>query len=171
MNNKVYICIRKKDNIIIDDKILLLNKKEETKKSYTLLKNILEYLNIPFDVNDIMYTSSGKPYLKNNNIKFNYSHSKNYIAIAVSNDLVGIDIEDEFNISDDARKLYLNGINNNLRKSWVMKEAYCKVIGDFTDEYFKNLDIDKINEQKYVISNYDYDVVLFFKGKKKIELL
>ena len=85
---------------------------------------------------------------------------------------VGVDIQDNFKMSDDAISLYLKGIKNNLRKSFVAKEAYCKLIGNFDDEYFKNIDINSISENKYEINNIEYDLVLFYEGsKKKIDII
>ena len=67
-------------------------------------------------------------------------------------------IEDEFYISDEARKMYLPGIVDIFRKVFVTKEAYCKLLGDFDDEFFKKLNINKIFNNKYEISldNFDY---------------
>ena len=53
-----------------------------------------------------------------------------------------------------------------------MKEAYCKLLGDFDDDFFKKLDVDNISKNKYEINNDDYDLVLFYEGKvKKINII
>ena len=58
---------------------------------------------------EIKYSKTGKPYFKNSVIYFNYSHSKNYIACAISNKEVGIDIEEtNTNISDKVSNKYLD---------------------------------------------------------------
>ena len=169
--DKIYICIKNIDDITINDDIKYCSFKEETKKAYTLLSNMLDKLGIKFDINSIKYKNNGKPYIINSDIKFNYSHSKNYIACVVSNTDVGIDIEDIFNISNSARCLYLKNIDSNYRLAWVKKEAYCKLLGDFDDEYFKNLDINKIKCNSYIISNDKYDCVCDYEGEKKIVLV
>ena len=161
--DKIYICIKNKDDITISDDIKFCNFKDETKKAFALL--------IKFDINSIKYKDNGKPYIINSNIKFSYSHSKNYIACVVSNIELGIDIEDIFNISNSARCLYLKNVDSNYRLSWVKKEAYCKLLGDFDDEFFKNLDINKIKCNSYIISNDKYDCVCYYEGEKKIVLM
>ncbi len=165
--NKIYICIKNIDDITINDDIKYCSFKDETKKAYTLLSNMLDKLGIKFDINTIMYKDNGKPYIISSDIKFNYSHSKNYIACVVSNTDVGIDIEDIFNISNSARSLYLKNIDSNYRLAWVKKEAYCKLLGDFDDEFFKNLDINRIKCNSYIISTDKYDCILYYEGNKK----
>lgn len=165
--DKIYLCIKNKNDITINDDIRYCKFKDETKKAFTMLSNILDKLGIRFDINNIKYNDNGKPYIVDSNIKFNYSHSKNYIACVVANINVGIDIEDIFNISNSARCLYLKNVDSNYRLAWVKKEAYCKLLGDFNDEFFKNLDINKIKCNNYIISNDKYDCVLYYEGDKK----
>ncbi len=131
----------------------------------------MEKENIPFNINEIKISKSGKPYFINNIIKFNYSHSKNYIACVISNDEIGIDIEDEFKISKEAVKLYLNNEKNNLRYKWVKKEAYFKYKEYFDDEEFKKTKSEQINENYYVIDNEEYTCITFYKGTKQIIFL
>ena len=165
--DKIYICIKNKDDITIKDDTNYYSFKDETKKAYTLLSNMLDKLGIKFNINSIKYKDNGKPYIINSDIKFNYSHSKNYIACVVSNVEVGIDIEDIFNISNSARCSYLNNIDSNYRLAWVKKEAYCKLLGDFDDEFFKKLDINKIECNSYIISDDKYDCIVYYEGDKK----
>lgn len=169
MQNKIYLSIRNKDNIKIDNKINFPKyiKREESMRAYTLLNLMFNLLNIKFDIEKIKYTENGKPYIENSYIKFNYSHSHNFIACVISSSDVGIDIEDEFEISEEARKLYLKKINFYARKDWVMKEAYCKLLGNFNDEIFKKIDTKKINKNKYEIEKENYDCVIFYEGLKK----
>ena len=169
--DKIYICIKNKDDITISDDIKFCNFKDETKKAFALLSNMLDKIGIKFDINSIKYKDNGKTYIINSNIKFSYSHSKNYIACVVSNIELGIDIEDIFNISNSARCLYLKNVDSNYRLSWVKKEAYCKLLGNFDDEFFKNLDINKIKCNSYIISNDKYDCVCYYEGEKKIVLM
>ena len=93
---------------------------------------------IIFNTND-----KGKPFLKENSIHFNITHSGDWVLAAFSNDIVGIDVElihkvnydiatrffstkecnDLFNIIDDeARKSYFFDL-------WTLKESYLKAIG------------------------------------------
>ena len=172
-SNCIYLSIVKKDDIGISeiDFPSYINR-VESKIAYSLLFKMFNYLNLYVDIDDIYCSSNGKPYIKNSNIKFNYSHSKNYIACCVSDVDIGIDIEDDFKMSDEARMMYLSGIKDNYRKAFVIKEAYCKLLGDFDDDFFKCLDINSISKNKYEINNDTYDLVMFYEGKnKKINII
>ena len=168
MIDNIYISIKKKDDIVIRNlEFPDFIKRDESKKAVSLLFDMFNYLGLDININDIYHSNNGKPYIKNSNIKFNYSHSNNYIACSVSNVDMGVDIEDEFKMSDDARRLYLSGIKDNFRKVFVTKEAYCKLLGDFDDDFFKCLDINSISKNKYEINNDTYDLVLFYEGNNK----
>lgn len=173
MGNSIYLSIKKKSEVKINDlKFPDFIKRDESKKAFSLLFEMFNYLGLDININDIYYSNNGKPYIKNSNIKFNYSHSNNYIACCVSYVDMGIDVEDEFNMSDEARIMYLSGINDDIRRNFVTKEAYCKLLGKFDDEFFKKLDINSISKNKYEINNSDYDLVLFYSGKtKKINMI
>ena len=173
MGNSIYLSIKKKSEVKINDlKFPDFIKRDESKKAVSLLFDMFNYLGLDININDIYHSNNGKPYIKNSNIKFNYSHSNNYIACSISSVEMGVDIEDEFKMSDDARRLYLSGIKDNFRKVFVTKEAYCKLLGDFDDDFFKKLDVDNISKNKYEINNDDYDLVLFYEGKvKKINII
>jgi 4'-phosphopantetheinyl transferase len=83
----------------------------------------------------------GKPYLKNYpDIHFNLSHSENYVACAVSDSPVGVDIEYIHDIDLNIAKHYFYGseyeyiLNNDNKKKaffelWVLKESYMKMTG------------------------------------------
>lgn len=83
----------------------------------------------------------GKPYLKNyESIYFNLSHSEKYVACAVSDSPVGVDIEYIHDIDLNLAKHYFYGNeydyvldNSNTKKAffelWVLKESYMKMTG------------------------------------------
>ena len=170
MNQNIYLCIRKKDEIKPDLTIEFPSniKREESKKAYTLLKIILKQLNKELDMKKIKISEYGKPYNEDNTFQFNYSHSKNYIACAVSTEKVGIDIEDEFIISQEANDLYLHTSEENAKYHWVMKEAYFKWKEKFTDKDFKNCNIETIPCYHYIIENEDYTCIVCYENKKNI---
>ncbi len=168
MKDYIYLSISKKNNIEISN-INFPNfiTRKESKQAYSLLFKMFNYLGLSININDIFISETGKPYIKNSKIKFNYSHSKNYIACCISNVELGIDIEDEFKISSEAAKLYVPNSNGEYRKEFVTKEAYCKLLSKFNDELFKQLDIKKIKKNKYTIFKKEYDLVLYYEGKSK----
>ena len=95
-----------------------------------LLKKQLNYLKLQLP--EICISANGKPYFINSNLFFNYSHSKNYIACAISFYEVGIDIEETTrNINDDISKKYLDNVIENEKRieTWVKKESYSKLNG------------------------------------------
>ena len=168
MKDSIYLRIIKKDNIEISNiDFPDFIKRDESKKAFSLLFDMFDYLGLSVNSNDIYCSENGKPYIKNSNVYFNYSHSKNYIACCVGFVDVGVDIEDEFDISIDAASLYLSGIKKDYRKAFVTKEAYCKLLGDFDDAFFKKIDINNISKNKYEISKDEYDLVLFYDGNIK----
>ena len=159
----IYISIQKKDDILIDNNISFPKNitRNESKKAYSLLKKMMEVVGISFDISKIKIAENGKPYFIDNSCKFNYSHSNKYIACALSNTEVGIDIEDDFKVSLEAASLYLNNSSSNLRYQWVMKEAYFKLRGDFSDNQFKKIRIDDIHSFHHIIEKDDYLCIVF----------
>lgn len=108
-----------------------------------IVKNIASnVLNI--DPNDIIFSRQkyGKPYIKGYpDFHFNISHTKNAIAIAISDYPVGVDVERirkvEFKIADrffaSLECQYINppttGADQRFFEIWTKKEAYVKWIG------------------------------------------
>ncbi len=163
-NEVLYYTIVKKDDILFADGCSM------HEKARYLLKWMLDYLGMEFC--DIGISDYGKPYFKSGDIRFNYSHSNNYIACAVSFFEVGVDIEDTGRkISDRVSNRYLDGerdIKKRLEK-WVRKEAYGKLKGLGLLIDFSKINLDEvcnknifINNEHYVCSIYsDYSGVIF----------
>lgn len=152
----------------------------EDDKLRSLLAEILVYYGLTKDFFllkkdiQIVSTSYGKPYLKNiNNIYFNISHSGDYVICAISDHLVGIDIE---KIGTKHEKLikvlhkreiaYLNEIPYKFRRQvfynlWSLKESYVKYLGfglsfSLAKFYFK---------KEYNTLNVYREDKKYFKGK------
>lgn len=93
-----------------------------------------------------------KPYIKNYNMDFNVSHSKEMVACAISDKTVGIDIEyiDKDIDLNIAKHYFYNSEYTNILKSnnkakeffkyWVLKESFMK----YTSLGF-NLNLDEFN--------------------------
>ena len=132
----VYYSIFNKKDIIVTD----TSDRLETKQAQVVLKKMLDYFNLK--IPEIYTISNGKPYFKDLNIYFNYSHSKNYIACAISYYEVGIDIEETTRkINDDIAKKYLDNVIGNEKRieTWVKKEAYSKLKGLGFQMKFQNI--------------------------------
>ena len=109
-------------------------------KSYVMLRELLEQRGLihPFQ---FTYNEHGKPYLKDYpEVHFNLSHCKNGIAVTVSDQTVGIDIESYRSVSDSLLRYTMNEEEQQLiRESddpirtfteyWTKKEAVFKLRG------------------------------------------
>lgn len=137
----------------VQKKILSYRFRIDQLRSFTseLLKYyyLAKFLNIPFSEIKIVVTDLGKPILENelNNIHFSISHSGDYVAIAVSDQLVGIDIEKiDSNISileigqhifSPSENSAINGELNNFFMLWTKKESLFKALGTgFINDYY-----------------------------------
>jgi len=104
-----------------------------------LLNHALNKIGINDHVFDV--DKYGKPYLKNySDVYFNLSHSAEYVACAVSDSPVGVDIEYVTDIDLNLAKQFFYGTeyeyilaNNDQKKAffelWVLKESYMKMTG------------------------------------------
>lgn len=150
---------------------------------YFLREFLSYYLQIDFDKVAISYSKSGKPYLNakiNSNLKFNYSHSGDYIIYAfTSDDEIGVDIEEikdipEFDelsrthFSDEEQSIYFALKNTDEKKQlfykiWTRKEALLKAEGSGITIDLKSLTVfdtkDKnVNQVKVKFLNKDYSI-------------
>ena len=120
------------------------------------LKELLEKNNVPYNSLDYYINAYGKPYLKNNKIFFNISHSFDYVVTAISNNEIGIDIEKirktPINVINQfatkREKEYILSSNDNIEerifKIYTLKEAYFKMLGT---------NLNNILEVEFIIKN------------------
>lgn len=155
-NNKIYYKIICKNDYHI---------KSETMLARKALKEMMSELKLQDD--QIIVTETGKPFFKNINIKFNYSHSRNYILVALSSSELGVDIEEERVISDSVSNKYLNCVDQKDRlKYFVIKESYVKLL-DNPEILYEDIDIDKIVFKKYIIETNKYIASIMYDGELK----
>lgn len=157
-NEKIYFTIVEKEN----SKYM---KYTDTEAAKLILSDLLKVLG--YDFKKLKFSRDGKtkkPYFKNSKIKFNYSHSKKYIACVVSIVEVGIDIEEKDRIvSERVSKKYLSDETNKEDRieEWVKKEAYSKMNGMGIKINFKNLDLMNINKYNIVKKDKDYVLAIY----------
>jgi len=134
---------------------------EKNISSEELLKKVLKKYHIEYD---IFYNEYGKPYLKNNELYFNISHSKDYTVLVTSNKEIGVDIQYlTFNektrdriCTEEEQKIAINELE--FTKIWAKKEAYIKKIGIGLEYGMKNVDTTKIDtidlykKENYIIA-------------------
>ncbi len=152
-HNIVYYTIINKKDIKCSNN----NTLSDTKKAQLVLKEMLDYLNIKMPI--IKIDSNGKPYFAKSNIYFNYSHTKNYIACAISLANIGIDIEEKNReINDDIARKYLDNAKTNLKRieTWVKKESYSKLIGLGLQIKLQSINLNEITFKNFFINKKEY---------------
>lgn len=135
------------NNIYIEKKNRINNFRNELKTRQSvigelLLSNLLDkYYNLDYNDLEFKFNKDNKPFIVNNNIFYNISHSSNYVITVVSDKEIGIDIEKirETNIksinyfASSKEKEYILLEHNNLFKRlfeiYTLKEAYIKMVG------------------------------------------
>ena len=108
---------------------------------------------------EILRDEYGKPYLQDNPLYFNVSHSGEYLAIAVSESPVGIDIQGQKLIKDGMFKKVVQLeetllIGENRQKDflrlWALKESFVKAEGKGLRIALKDYYFEKENDQYLV---------------------
>ncbi len=156
MENKVYYKIVNKNKF---------NNLNETELARLKLREMMEAIGLEFD--ELEYSKNGKPYFKNKKYFFNYSHSKNYILIGISKTEIGVDIEEERNISDNISKKYLNDVDKKNRlKYWVIKESYVKLI-DKPELLYEDINIANLKYNNKIIINSNYIASIMYDGNER----
>lgn len=139
--------------------------------SNLLLNDILEN-NYFKDINllEYVYNESGKPYLKDDNLYFSLSHSNGIVALTVSKEEIGLDIELIKPVKDSVAKRIMNDREYNIYSSldknkkvtyfyevWTSKEAYVKKLGTTISLNPSNIEIDEdILIKRIIIDNNEY---------------
>ena len=141
-NNTIYYTIVSKKGLNFKT-IKNTNERLETKQAKYILDCMLSQFGIK--ERSIYKTKLGKPYFRNINVFFNYSHSNNYIACAISNHNVGIDIEETNRIINNTMIKICDFEKGNELRELVKREAFCKLTGKgiamfFDKNNFKNID-------------------------------
>lgn len=128
---------------------------------------ISEHFNVPYLLSDFSFTSKGKPFLSEyKEYNFNISHSKNWLACAVSDGNVGVDVEtikkinpsiaDRFFTESEVR--FLNTLNDDNRNEmfirfWTIKESYLKAIGKGLALELNSFNIEPQGDDNFVLNN------------------
>ncbi|MGE8000619.1 4'-phosphopantetheinyl transferase family protein [Lysinibacillus sp. NPDC093190] len=161
------------------NKINFYRKKEDYLRSLTaeLLIRVILVKKGLFQNKDIQFefNNYGKPLLKNSSIEFNISHSGDWVVCAVSNCLVGIDIEEirPYNVSTIKESLSASEFNTLIDLSendrntlffnlWTLKESYIKAVGEGLSIPLKSISFE-INENEIIFTNSHNNDIFNFK--------
>ena len=149
--------------------------KKEQLGSSLLLNDILEnYFFMDTTKVEYIYNEFGKPYIKDSNLYFSLSHSNGVIALAVSKEEIGLDIELIKDVKDNLAHKVMNEVEYNIYKGlskndkisyfyevWTSKEAYVKKLGSALTLNPSNINIDSDVILKNInISNSQYMIAL-----------
>lgn len=149
--------------------------KKEQLGANLLLNDILEnYFFMDITKVEYIYNEYGKPYIKDSNLYFSLSHSNGVIALAVSKEEIGIDIELIKDVKDNLAHKVMNEAEYNIYKGlskndkinyfyevWTSKEAYVKKLGTALTLNPSNINIDTDVILKNInISNSQYMIAL-----------
>lgn len=120
-----------------------------------LLRIALQKLNLPNDL-IIEKNAYGKPYFINSPIHFNISHSKGIVVCCISACPIGVDIQKYCYIHKKSVDFFWNyndfinysaTITCNIIDVWSQKEAVSKFLGLGMSYPFRNIFIEKSNDQ------------------------
>lgn len=119
------------------------------------------------NLSHIKRDENNKPYIINNDVYFNISHSRDFVVCVIADFEIGIDIEQDRKLNENAIKKFALKedfeICENAIKIWNIKEAYSKYLGIGLKLDFSSVSIFDINNSSSVlvdeiceeISNYE----------------
>lgn len=133
--------LKNKSNIASKEHYIISLKEEKFLKEILNLKDKLNIKSNEYD----------KPYLVDSVIKYNFSNKKDYIALAISKDEVGIDIEEIKGNNNSKLYNFINNYHSEFKKYnpkliWTIIESSIKLIG-ISSLIFKEIEILKIKKE------------------------
>lgn len=162
-NDSLYYGIVPKENIhYIPKEITSLDISRDSQLGFSVVYYFLQKLHIRFGTLDKQ--EGGKPFFQEGHIHFNYAHSKNFIACAIGNMAVGIDIEEKSRCISDitAKKALSSEASPKERvRQWVHKEAYAKLDGKGLGINLKKLHLKDIQKFGYEIEGETYWAAIY----------
>ncbi len=132
--------------------------------SKEFLEEVLKKYNIK---SKIVKNEHGKPYLENNELYFNISHSGDYCVIVISDNEIGVDIQ-KLSYKPKVAKRFYNKKEQELAtneveftKIWTIKEAYVKKLGIGLSYGLENVDTTSIDNVEVIIKD-DYVIAICY---------
>lgn len=149
------------------ENLSLTHPKQISTWSKQFLIKIIKQKGLDFNT-AIECTKEGKPFFSfNPNFHFSISHTREFIAIAISNKQIGIDIEQERKYKKELvdrffhpkEAEYLNSLSNisqqnkDFTKIWTLKESYVKCTGKGIANNFQSFYISVLNNEPQIHNN------------------
>lgn len=130
------ICTVSQYRSMVIDSYKLMEDKIRSLAATLLLDELLKEYNLNERDMEYFQGENKKPYFNNSDIFFSLSHSGDYVAAAISDKEIGIDIEQVHTINHNIAKRFftekeIGYIENDddFFKLWVQKESFVKAIG------------------------------------------
>ena len=133
--------------------------KKENDPWQEILSDILKRDYSIDEMPQILKDEYGKPYFENGQLQFNVSHSGEYLAIAISESTVGVDIQAPKNIKEGMYKKIVQANEQELigekrqtdfLRLWTLKESFVKAEGKGLRISLKDYWFGKENNQYFV---------------------
>ena len=173
----------KTELLLSENSLKLLDQRKSVihKKQFLAIRNILKELSI--DDQDLVYEESGKPFIRDGqNISF--SHSNIYVAVIISKQIVGIDIETVsdriFNIKnkflETELKYPIEFNQETLLVYWNIKESIFKSLRNSQIDFKQNIIVLPFNQKDnstkswYINKKEVYSFDTYFKISKNYTL-
>ena len=137
----------KTELLLSENSLKLLDQRKSVihKKQFLAIRNILKELSI--DDQDLVYEESGKPFIRDGqNISF--SHSNIYVAVIISKQIVGIDIE---TASDRIFKIKNKFLETELKYPIEFNQETLLVYWNIKESIFKSLRNSQIDFKQNII--------------------
>ncbi len=145
--------------------------RDESRMGYAILANILKNkFGVTHHVKNILAKPNGKPYIKDSSICFNIAYSQDYVACAVGQQEIGIDIEQprELHPKLILKLLTPEEIDDGVDplRAWVIKEAYSKLLGAGLALGFASISVDTIlgRQPHFIVPNKLYTCAVFYEN-------
>lgn len=157
-------------------KAILLGTDEAKKLSvgvFLLLKKALKLNGYDKDDFTFRYDEKGKPYIEDCPLQFSITHSGDYVAVAICNLIVGLDLQQKRHFGEAVLKHMCNDEDIAYYESkedkedafftmWAYKEAYLKMTGDGLTIPLKEVKLD-YSEKTHGVSFYKSDDIAGYK--------
>lgn len=137
---------------------------KENTSSRDFLEEVLKKYNVK---SKVITNEYGKPYLEDNEIYFNISHSGDYTVIVIGDNEIGVDIQKlsyrpkviKRFYNDKEKEIATNEIE--FTRIWAIKEAYVKKNGMGLAYGLENVDTTKIDNVEVIVKG-DYVIAICY---------
>lgn len=121
---------------------------------------LLKFLIPDIDFSNLKFHPSGKPFLENSEIHLSFSHSFPFVAVSISSQSTGIDIQvfqpkiirlQQKFLSPEEQELFQNKVEK-ITLAWTAKEAGFKWFGEGGVDFIRQMKIFEFNMNKQEVN-------------------